>query len=642
MQASPDSGSVARVPPVRRRGDGGGSGVSTLAAAVGRLLSDYVEQLREDLLLSHGGGGGAVKTEGADGVVPAVQDDDLAARLAVDDAPDGDGNGDDGAVPLTEADAAECRHRLQRLQRVMHLLTLFTRRPGRRCGADGADAKPPTMADAATATARSEADNDAIPVSCEAVQRNPVLMAALHRFDGMARRFEGATAATDATRVADLIQPILHPVSLADGALSVLSRNMDIVFRRRPPTSGATAPDLKRPRDEAPQAAPPSSSVPPLTPLPPSASASGTVATTATAAAGAAHHWGRLAAQQRRDRFALYTARVALLPRIDVVCAPFYISPAVRQLAQLNSTAECAMLLRAWCVHTKAHLLREAPAVAGDVEAYRVALAAALQSFSAARQAAFLADMVYLEFVCADSGVVRVCVQHTLFLDLTYDVPRRHWRAIALHWNLLTTSAGASLLSTRSAQPLVAATASLSTDRAASAAPLAGAAAPSLARVMPMDPDALHGFVQRALEKDGLSGGLRAANRAVCATVMDALATQLQSLQRSFFSGGALGRLAEVEVRPGTFISCRLAISALFMTAAPVLHVKVAVLGGTVVVECVRGTEVSSRVVTLPLAASSLVPMSTAMASAVSPMAPVVDMEAVLWRCVGAGLSVTQ
>ncbi|CBZ29646.1 conserved hypothetical protein [Leishmania mexicana MHOM/GT/2001/U1103] len=646
---------------LQRRGTVGGAGVRTITTAVGRLLTDYAVQLREDLGSTDASGHVSFKSgwEVEDGDLVKVEDEGSgsAADGAVETrhkvssrhATDADGE----AAPLTEADVAECRRRLQRLQRVKHLLVQFSGRADRRRVHTEA-VKTSFLTSGRTAEADDEADG-ACRVSCEAVRQNPVLMLALRRFDRIAQGFQGTRAAGAVARVqggdireagtaasaseakkVSCIQPFLNLVPLAEGALSAFSRNVNIVFRRRP-TAGGTSATGKRPRDEAGDSA-----------ASPSASTAVTPDTH--------NYWDRLATQQRKRRFALYTARAALLPRVNAVCAPLYVSPAVQELAQLNSEAERLMLKRAWCVHTKAHLLREVPCVARDVAAYRVALREALQSFTESQQDAFLSDVVYAEFVCAEGGIVRVCVQHALFVDLTYDVRRRQWTLVALYWNIFTTGAGASLLTsqsalavplvqTPSAPPAAPTTVGLAPLIAHSSAhgtvnsvlPLPEAPTPSpFARVVPQDREALQSFLRLAFAQEGLSGGLQAANRLVCAVVMDTLATQLQSLQQSFFTDGGLGGLVEVEVRPGTQISIHLSLSALFVSSAPMAHVKMTVTGGTVMFECVRGTDLSTRRVTLPLGTSSLVASAAVgvnTATRKSSMA-VVDMEAFLWQCV--------
>ncbi|CAG9580388.1 conserved hypothetical protein [Leishmania major strain Friedlin] len=646
---------------VQRRGTVGGAGVTTITTAVGRLLTDYAVQLREDLGFTDVTGGVSFKSgwEVEDGDVVKVEGEgsgsagDSAVETRHKTSSRHATDVDDEVAPLTEDDAAECRQRLQRLQRVKHLLVQFSGRADRRRVHTEA-VKTSFLRSGSTAEDADEADG-ACCVSCETVRQNPVLMLALRRFDRIAQGFQGTAAPAAVAKVqggglreagtaasasetnkGNCIQPFLNPVPLAEGALSAFSRNVNIVFRRRP-TAGGTPATGKRPRDEA------------------GDSAASSWASTAVAP-DTHNYWGLLAAQQRRRRFALYTARAALLPRVNAMCAPLYVSPAVQELAQLNSEAERLMLKRAWCVHTKAHLLRELPWAARDVAAYRVALREALQSFTESQQDAFLIDVVYAQFVCAEGGVVRVCVQHALFLDLTYDVRLRQWTLVALHWNIFTTSAGASLLTSQSvlavphaqtpstppAAPATAARAPLIAHSSAhgtvdSASPLPEASTPaSFVRVVPQDREALHRFLRLAFEQEGLSGGLHAANRLVCAVVMDTFAIQLQSLQQSFFTGGGLGRLVEMEVRPGTLISFHLSLPELFVPSAPVAHVKMTVAGGTVMLECVRGTDLSTRRVTLPLGTSSLVASGAVGVNTATwkSSMTVVDMEALLWQCV--------
>ncbi|CAJ1991799.1 hypothetical protein conserved [Leishmania donovani] len=658
--------SAVPAPGLQRRGTVSGAGVRTITTAVGRLLTDYAVQLREDLGSTDATGGVSFKPgwEAEDGDLVKVEGEgsDSAAGSAVETRHRTSSrhatDADDEAAPLTEADTAECRQRLQRLQRVKHLLAQYSGRAERR-RVHAEAVKTSFLRSGSTAEADDEADG-ACRVSCETVRQNPVLMLALRRFDRIAQGFQGTTApaavakaqggglreagtaaSVSGTNKVNFIQPFLNPVPLAEGALSAFSRNVNIVFRRRP-TAGGPPATGKRPRDEAVD------------------SAASSWASTAVAP-DAHNYWDLLATQQRRRRFSLYTARAALLPRVNAVCAPLYVSLAVQELAQLNSEAERFMLKRAWCVHTKARLLREVPWVARDVAAYRVALREALPGFTESQQDAFLIDVVYAEFVCAEGGIVRVCVQHALFLDLTYDVRRQQWTLVALHWNIFTTSAGASLLTSQSAlavphaqtpsappaapataalAPLIAHSCAHGTDDSASPLPEAPTPA-SFVRIVPQDREALHRFLRLAFAQEGLSGGLHAANRLVCAVVMDTFATQLQSLQHSFFTGGGLGRLVEMEVRPGTLISFHLSLPELFVPSAPVAHVKMTVAGGTVMLECVRGTDLSTRRVKLPLGTSSLVASATVGVNTATRRSSmtVVDMEALLWQCVCASAS---
>ncbi|CAM43069.2 conserved hypothetical protein [Leishmania braziliensis MHOM/BR/75/M2904] len=654
--------SVAQAPGLQWRGSVGGASVKMITTAVGRLLADYVVQLREDIQ-SIGMTGDVPSNAGCgveEGSVVKVEDggsgfaaDSAAAthhmagsRRTIDTA--------DEAVPLTEADVAEFRQRLQRLQRVKHLLVHFSARTDRRRAHTGV-AEVSRLSSGSLATADPEED-DACGVSCETLRQNPVLMIALRRFDRIVQCFQGTAAppvavvqgqggglheagthaSVSETRNVCCIQPLLILVPLAEGVLHAFSHNVNIVYRRRP-NAAATSAAGKRPRDEASDSA-----------------ASFSVST--AVAPDPLNYWNLLATQQRKRRFALYTSRSALLPRVNAVCAPLYVSPAVQELAQLNSEAERFMLRRAWCVHTKAHLLREVPWVARDVAAYRVALREALQSFTESQQDAFLSGVVYVEFVCAEDGIVRVCVQHGLFLDLTYDVRRRQWVLIELHWNLFTTSAGASLVTSKTAlavphaqappvPPAAPTTAALAPSiahgsvhvPAESTSPLSDASTPaSFVQVVPHDREALRNFLKVAFAQDGLSGGLHAANRLVCAVVLDTFATQLRSLQESFFTGGGLGTLLEAEVRPGTQISLHISLPELFVSSAPVAHVKMTMVGGTVLLECVRGTDLSTRQVTLPLSTSSLVVSASPGTSTAArgPLMPMVDMEAFLWKCV--------
>ncbi|KAG5496313.1 hypothetical protein JKF63_02615 [Porcisia hertigi] len=660
-----DGESVAQTTGPLRRGSVDSAGVRAIMTAVGRLLIDYAVQLRDNLqtgdvsFKEEGWGDEAsnmAKVENTDSS-SAAGSGTFAAHARI--AARGPADTENETAPLTEADTAESRQLLERLQRVKHLLVQFSGVANCTQGPHGAIGASYFASEALPAA--KDVGRDVYRVSCETVRQNPVLMLALRRFDGVTQRFQGtatpmggvelhtgghvAAEAVDSmseTRALPDIRPFLNPVSLADGTLSAFSRNVGIVFRRRSSAAG-TAATGKRLRDEAHE------------------SVASSFAFTAVAP-NQPNYWHALAAQQRKRRFAIYSARSALLPRVNAVCAPLYVSPAVQELARLNSEAERVMLKRAWCVHTKAHLLRELPWVARDVSAYRAALREVLQSFTEAQQADFLADVVYTEFVCAESGVVRVCLQHALFLDLSYDVRRRQWTLIALHWNLFTTSAGASLMTAQAAAlavpyvhsatvpppaPATSALGPLVTQcspqgtRDPASPPVDASAPASLVRIVPHDREALHNFLQRAFAQDGLSGGLQAANRLLCAVVMDTFATQLQALQECFFTGGGLGRHIDADVRPGTLISFHLSLPRLFVSLAPTAHVKMTVTGGTVVLECVRGTDLSTRRVTLPLSTSSLATLAATCENTATRKlsVTVVDMEALLWQCVCAPAS---
>ncbi|KPA84848.1 hypothetical protein ABB37_01316 [Leptomonas pyrrhocoris] len=621
----------------------------SIVTAVGRLLMDYALQLRDDVGPPHRDAPHAViKTEDNDEGRSSADDKGMGAfvdgSVAATEA--------EVATQLTQADVAECRGRLQRLQRIHRTLLYSVGAPTLSNSNDGRDGSF-----VASQGVREEEDERMDDYS-ETIQRNSVLTKVLRRLERINQRFQGTSsvvasqfqptmaslADTDAdiavnrnmadmasqetSRTPRTVEPLMTPVSLAEGALSAFSRNVGVVFRRRPAGGVAAG---------APAGAPLEAS---------RSSTNGKRAREGDEATKEPlNHWATLAAQQRKSRFALYTLRSALLPRVDLVCAPLYVSPAVRELAQLNAAAECFMLERAWCVHTKAHLLREAPSLAQDVEVHQQNLREALKNYPLARQEEYIRNVSYLRFVCADYGVLRLCVQHALFVDLTYDLKRKQWTLLALHWNLYTTAAGASLIS------------SALTDTTTATSPAAAAAlqGDSISfdsdscrtsevhqQLQPENKEALFAFLQKAFTQGGLSGGVQASNRLACAVVLDALATQLQHLQQFFFTGGSMARLIDVEVRPGTFISFHLTLPELLgakhNTATPAgmdaVHVKVAVCGGTVMMERVRGTDLASRAVTLLLGASSLLPSQSSVVK--GPARVVVDMEALLWQCLSA------
>ncbi|KPI86219.1 hypothetical protein ABL78_4732 [Leptomonas seymouri] len=614
----------------------------SIVASVGRLLMDYALQLLDDvgpLHLDPAQEGTKVEDE-AKG--PARDDN---KRALFDD--DNEASTDTGeTAALTEADLAECRGRLQRLQRI-HLILVHS------VGASTLSSRGGPSGSPVTSQGIRESEEEVLAEDySETIRRNSVLTKMLNRLECMHQLFQGTSGATTsqsqcmAATLADTdtaantnatvtvaqgpsqavrtIEPLLTPVSLAEGALSAFSRNVGIYFRRRP-IGGAAA--------GAPTAGQPNA---PRSP----ASCKRTRAED-EGATESLNHWAKLAAQQRKSRFALYTLRSALLPRVNHVCAPFYVSPAVLEMAQLNAAAERFMLERVWCVHTKAHLLREVPSVAQDVELHRQALREALKHWPPAQQEDHIRDVSYARFVCTDNGVLRFCVQNALLVDVSYDLKRRQWTLLGLHWSLYTTDAGASLISATLADA-VEMTATERLQRNFTAIGSAScAASESYQKLQPQNEGALAAFLQKALTEGGLSGGVHAANRLVCAVVLDALATQLLRLQQSFFTGGSVGRFLDVEVRPGTFISFHLTLPELFCvydTAAPamadVVHVKITTCGGTVMMERVRGTDVATRSVTLLLGTSCLVPSRSSSLNDSSRL--VIDMEALLWQCLSA------
>ena len=633
--------------------------VPSIVASVSGLLRDYAFQLRDDVGTFTTTTGGMKSEEdkpstsiGDDGTTLSATGDVTAAAVGEEEEED--------TAQLTEADVVECRGRLQRLRRIQRLLlhamedSALGNSAGSRRDTQAVSSSPATLQ--STRAEREEMVQD----HSRTMRRNPVLMTLLSRLELMKQQFEGCTAAAaastspsaptasphapksvevisadaavaDPPRACRTIVPLLTPVSLAEGALAAFSRNIGVVFRRRSaPSSSASG------RQAILKMAPQSTQHHPNSKR--AREAGNDKDDTAVKASD--NHWARLAAQQRKSHFALYTMRAALLPRVDRVCAPFYVSLAVQQLAQLNAAAERGMLERAWRVHTKAHLLREVPSVARDVEESRQALREALKSFSPTQQDRYLRDVSYVRFCCTDDGILRLCVQHALFLDLTYDVKRGQWLLLELHWNLYTTAAGSSLISTALTESATVAAAeemrevTLSSEFCASSE--------THRQLLPENREALFAFLQGSLVQGGLSGGLQTANRLVCAVVLDALATQLYGLQQMFFTGGALGRLVDVEVRPGTFISLHLSLSDVLGAPAPaalaagadVVHVKLTTCGGTVTMERVRGTNLATRSVVLLLGASSLVQSQDANAS--GPPRVVVDMEALLWQCLSA------
>lgn len=647
--------------------------VKSIAISVSRLLLDYALQLRDDM--------GPLPSTSAPGVMK--KEENILSSSAGDVKPMGaltdnafatSTGTEDETVQLSEADVLECHQRLKRLQRIFRVL----QRAGDSSAAQEDDPEGQSLASSSAQRERAQAE-DRLQDYSETVRRNPVLTTVLHRFHALTQRFQscpdtfGSSPPSEQplplvkegafseparhfraiSRTSDKcdIQPLLSPISLSEGALAAFSRNVGVVFRRRPTAVSATVSTtvaasaaVTTPHKSS------SHSTAPPTASPSQLSGTGKrVRDGDEPVADTVNFWSKLAAQQRKARFNLYTLRSALLPQVSRVCAPLYVAPAVRELGQLNAAAEQQMLQRAWCVHTKAHVLREAPAIAREVEDWQQALRDALKSFPSTTRESMLHDVSYVQFLHTDNGILRLCVQHTLFLDLTYDLRQKQWRVLALHWNLFTTAAGATLTSDvlTEAKAVVGGSTALTTEGGAE--PDASGSGSDLCKpknelqqLQPENRKALLAHLQNAFEQGGLSGGVRAATRLVCAVVMDALALQLVRLQQSFFAGNALGRLVDVEVRPGTFISFHLSLSTVLnrsdsastVIGDDVVHVKVTVCGGTVLMEIVRGTDLASRSVRLLLGKSYL---GLAAESALRcPPRVVVDMEALLWQCVAA------
>lgn len=545
---------------------------------------DYASQLQEEMCASISDSTASIVTHAGRAIKPTAPGAEQPKE------------GSDTAS-LGADDAAELMARLQRLKRVLRIISSGTTAPLSR------------QHDATLSERAEDEDQWEGPVDAStyrATAANTALRLTMLRLQKVRANFHGAEACAVSTTTGgdDRIQhaavrPMARSISLAEGAWAAYGKNVGVVFRRRA-EGGSGAAREKRQREE------------------------GTVV--AGASSPALHICASLSQVQRKERFRVYTLRSALLPRVDAVCAPLFISPAIQELARLNSAAESAMAERAWRVSTRAQLLREFPSVVEDVVTHRRGLHEIVRDIPDAHRDALLLEKSYFCFSSTDEGVLRVSIQHGLILDLTYNNRQRRWCLLALHWNIWTTESAAALCSSS-------AVAEIDRDRLSS---IPGEERDWLSchtRVDPGQQSAMLGFLCKELETGGLSGGLRAANRLLCTVVMDLLAAQLRSLQTTFFVD-ALQAAAAVEVRAGTFISCRLTPSLLIGRPGPIdaaaVHLKISIGGGTVLLERMEGTDLLTRRVTALLSHSTC-PIGS------SPLCClVVDMESWLWSSITA------
>lgn len=344
------------------------------------------------------------------------------------------------------------------------------------------------------------------------------------------------------------LRPLGRPTSLAEAALELFAQNTKVVFRR----TG------KRPRDGgtheggAQQIAPPGSV------------------------------FSRLAAEQKKGRLALYSARTALFSR--AISSPalagkdgrqltsVFVPPAVRDFAALNVEAECEMLAAFYCVDTKAQLLRELPTLQNAVEQFRESLRAAGVVFDCSNRADRGGQLPWFDFPFTAHGVVQMVVRRSLVINITWDpLQGGRWRVLSLHWLLRVQTLPDILLLRPS---------------------IAGASGGGGAlRAHPAHYEATVRYLSNCFET-GLESGCMGALRLVNSVVMEAVETQCRALRETFFVG-PLESSFVLDARPGTHIACTLLPPATGTGPAQggTLHVKYTLCMGTVVVEIRRGTD---------------------------------------------------
>lgn len=368
------------------------------------------------------------------------------------------------------------------------------------------------------------------------------------------------------------VQPLGKPVSLAEAALELFGHNTKIIFRRKD----------KRPRDAA-------------------------IVEGKTERRGTVY--SRLATSQRKRRFALYTARVALFPEAfhtptlsqegcQGEMRPF-VSPAVREFADLNVEAEREMFGSFYRLDTKAELLREWPSLFSTVEHLQGLLRAEGVRFipsEAMKRENLEGQLRWFEFPFTDNGVVRMIVKHVLAVDFTWELLQSgRWRVLGLHWLLKTRPPPAFLL------PLGSGgcedTSNLWKEKASSLRA-------TTLRVEPAYYEAALRFLTNCFET-GLEGGAVGALRLADAVTMEVIETQCRELKENFFVG-PLEPSFVLDVRPGTHVSLALNWphnSSFYSTTAPLneegggpLYLKYKLRNGTVVFEKRRGTDTQAAV----------------------------------------------
>lgn len=456
---------------------------------------------------------------------------------------------------------------------------------------------------------------------------------------------------------ASLLSPASRPVTLQEASLSLYSANDKTVFRRRPQPQREPQPQTqpqggtgtKRPREEAhPERQQPHCRQPPL------------------------GFFASLSEAQQTQRFGVYASRTALLPRLDTLNAvlherslqrpqrqsgddasfnispqPFYVSPAIHQLASLNLAAEREMLGHAWAVRTKAMLLVRLPGLYATSVKYRSELASLLYGADEQKQREVEEEVErrwrsashrraspntmdndndnddnnnsddetgeagrsippYFHFVFYDMGVVRVSLQHGLLMDVTYNLLEKGWTLLRLHWNLwvplLSLCDDGEVLSAAVAEALNEG----QQDTSAAAATAATAAhhevsgwsrdvSVGLRRIVPTHRDAMTRYVQLRLADEGIEGGCAAATQLLCAVVMDVVAAQARRLQEGLFGAPLPRKAFTLDIRQGTHVS--LLVNPPLTTAGqrepvgegasggPGLMMRLRMVGGTVVLE---------------------------------------------------------
>nr|CCD15857.1 unnamed protein product [Trypanosoma congolense IL3000] len=359
------------------------------------------------------------------------------------------------------------------------------------------------------------------------------------------------------------LQPLGRPVSLAEATLELFGHNTKIVYRRKE----------KRPRQ-------------------PDSADEGTPGTV----------YSKLSAMQRKRRFAVYTGRVALFPKVFQIPVALkdgdkritwpFIPPAVREYAGLNVEAECEMLAEFYKLDTKVHLLREWPSLNSTVKHMRELLRAEGVQLSLVGNEQHGKEVPWFEFPSTENGVIRMIVKGALWVDLTWDIPSgERWRVLGLRW----------LLRCRPAPALVLPPAPDSRQRSAGGCKqwFSALTDGTPLRVEPAYHDMMLRYLSGCFEM-GLESGAVGVLRLVDAVTMEAIEMQCQQLRESFFVG-PLEPMFAVDVRPGTHVALTLTLppdslrtSATVLTtdnSAMPIYLKYKIAAGTIVVEKRRGTD---------------------------------------------------
>lgn len=316
------------------------------------------------------------------------------------------------------------------------------------------------------------------------------------------------------------LRRLADPMGLPEAVLEALSSNTRTVFRRTGASKRVSAGGVKRPRCAA-----------------------------LTAADATQME------EEKRQRFAIYAARTALLPRMYATAAGAqYVCPAVRDFAVANLNAERRLLRRSWCTHTKAHFLRDLPKLHGAVLRYREEMTTALSRSSRNNNQKAI---TYFRFPCHSDGVIRVLLQHGgLVMDLTYDPQKLGWRLLRLDWNLWVPLC--SMTSELVTAPVDTAWEPECPERIENG-DLAEMNGQHWRRVVPAYAKQMEQHIQKALQEGGLDEGCIAANRLLCTITMDVIVHQVRQLQQSFFVS-ALQGMFTADVRQGTHVALQLRV----------------------------------------------------------------------------------